>query len=82
VVTLDDVRTWLSDHPAGVTAVQLLDAFGFSSSSGSSKGLVEMLGGHLQALVDDVEVVRKGGKAACSSQVDMGDAATLFIPLC
>jgi hypothetical protein len=32
-------------------------------------------------LVDDVEVVRKGGKAACSSKVDMADVDTLFIPL-
>jgi hypothetical protein len=60
--------------------VALLEAFGGSSSS-SKGGLVGVLCGHLQALVDEVEVVRKGGKAACSSKVCMDDADTLFIPL-
>jgi hypothetical protein len=35
----------------------------------------------MQQLVNDMEVIKKGG-AAVSSAVDMADAETLYIPLC
>jgi hypothetical protein len=82
--TADAVREWLEGQPKGVTAVQVLKAFGSSSSSGVSgvAALQGWLAGIMQQLVDDVEVIRKGGAAAVSSAVDMADAETLYIPLC
>lgn len=77
--TLDDLRSWLETNPKGATAVQIMKAFGnSSSSSGGSKGLGDALCGLLQSLVDDFEVFRKG-PAASSSAVDMCDGDTLFI---
>jgi hypothetical protein len=83
--TADAVREWLEGQPKGVTAVQVLKAFGSSSSSSGVSGVAALQGwlaGIMQQLVDDVEVIRKGGAAAVSSAVDMADAETLYIPLC
>lgn len=80
-ITSADVLAWLTAKPRGATAIELLAAFG-SSSNDELATLNKVLEPILQALVDDVDVMRSGGAAASCSKVDMGDESTRFIALC
>ena len=73
-VTSEAVQDWLQQHNSGATGPVLLKAFGGSRAAAA-------LGAVLQELVDDVDVLRKGGSAANSGAVDLSDPETVYVAL-